>query len=96
MNLTIQTNNHYRETIDWFDIPDKVKPDFDYLDDPEQANFFKYRGRYYELGQFMRIEHHPDTAFSSWDDYHSDSAFSGILVKYSSCGDGIKCATYYS
>jgi hypothetical protein len=31
-----------------------------------------------------------------WDGYHSDSFFSGVLVKYSRCGDAVKVATYFS
>ena len=48
--------------------------------------FFKYRGYWYHLDQFMRI---PGQMFNGedWNGYHADSFFSGILIRMSDDGE---------
>lgn len=94
MSLTITTNNQPRFLLNWFDLTDKERSEFDYLKTEEEQSehqFFRYRGWTYDLGEFMRA---PEE-LKPWHGYHGDSYFSGILVKY--VGDeSVICATYYS
>jgi len=97
MGLSIQTNRHDRLFLYGYELPEDIKTDYDYLEDLDSENFIKYRGVYYSLSDFMRIDHNaidPDLAY--WDGVHSDSFFSGVLIKLSNCGDGYQIATYYS
>lgn len=98
--LKIRTNGHYREILDWSELNEKEQEEYAYLDDTESCedvndcSFFRYKNWTYFLGDFMRIGN--DAPFKGWDGYHSDSFFSGVLVKYSTCGDAVKAATYFS
>lgn len=91
-SLTIRTNNAPRPILQWSDLSEKERREFDYLDTEQrqqEATFFRYKGNVYDLGEFMRC---PDSeqsnpqmraaGFHTWDGYHSDSFFSGILVRY--------------
>lgn len=92
-NLTIKTNNHFRPVIYWDELTTKEQEEYEYLTE-EGGSFFRYRDWTYFLGDFMRID--DNAPFKGWDGYHSDSFFSGVLVKYSNCGDAVKVGTYYS
>ena len=92
--LTIRTNGHYRKILDWSELNEKEQEEYAYLEEEGFCGFFRYKGWTYFLGDFMRIGN--DAPFTGWDGYHSDSFFSGVLVKYSNCGDAVKVATYFS
>lgn len=60
-----------------------------------ESSFFKYRGEFYDMGDFVRIVHPSNTSHNSpfchydhsdtlrnWDGIATDSYFSGIVVKY--------------
>jgi len=91
--LTIRTNGQYRPTLNWYDLLPKEQEEYAYLEE-EDGSFFRYRGWTYFLGDFMRVDN--NAPFTGWDGYHSDSFFSGVLVKYSKCNDAVKVATYLS
>ena len=91
--LKIRTNGHYREVLDWSQLTVKEQEEYAYLEE-DGGSFFRYKNWTYFLGDFMRIGN--DAPFKGWDGYHSDSFFSGVLVKYSNCGDAVKVATYLS
>ena len=92
--LKITTNNVPRDLIQGYELSDKEKAEFDYIDKEEidGHNFFRYKGLVYDLGEFMRVGH--SFGLQGWDGYHSDSAFSGILVKYVDHGDRIIVGWY--
>ena len=93
--LTIKTNNHFIPILNSFDLTEDERKEFDYMDDINEGSFFRYKNLVYSLDQFMRIDKHspfPD----GWHGYHSDSFFSGILVKFSDCNEAVIAATYYS
>jgi len=97
MNVTIKTNNHWRQFVYRYDVPSKVLADqFDYLSDDVIDGFFKYRGNWYHLDEFMRIENNPDSEFSQWHGYSGDSYFSGIVIRISKDADTYQIGTYYS
>ena len=90
--ITIRTNSHYRPILCWENLTAKEQAEFDsglFYD----SSFFRYKSWVYTLEDFMRVEGSP---FYGWDGYHGESFFSGVLVKYSSCGEAIKVASYYS
>ena len=93
--MIITTDNKYRNILYGCELTEKEKEQFDYLDDAE-ADFtgFRYKGDLYDLGEFMRIENNPE--LKNWDGISNHTYFSGILVKYSDCGDGVKVGTYCS
>ena len=91
--LTIRTNGQYREVLDWYDLLPKEQEEYAYLEE-DGGSFFRYKNWTYFLGDFMRVD--SNAPFTGWDGYHSDSFFSGVLVKYSNCGDAVKVATYFS
>jgi hypothetical protein len=72
----ITTNNVPRQLVDWSELTDKEKENFDYMDDPECGNFVRYKNWCYDLGEFTT------TDFQGWDGIHVDSFFSGVLIKW--------------
>lgn len=100
MTIEIRTNNKPRLIIDDYQLTPDERKEFDYLDwqaieaGNDSASFFRYKGQLYDLGEFMRC---PDTAwFKGWDGYHSDSAFSGVLVRYCQDTDYVVIGMYFS
>lgn len=89
-------NGHYIETK--YKVPDWKEDEHN----PDPEDCFTYKGETYFLSQFMTIN--KDSPFYLLDDegntlfdgYHSDSFFSGILVKYHEFGDAVKAYTYIS
>lgn len=100
MALEIKTNNVPRPVIDAFELTEEEQKDFDYLDwtaikaGEFNPQFFRYKGQLYDLGEFMLC---PSTDwFKGWSGYYSDSAFSGILVKYRNDFQDVIIGQYFS
>ena len=98
MNIEIKTNNHWRELISWFDLSEKEKSDFDWIDDPEESGyeFFRYKKQVYSLSEFMRVDNNSPLKTLGYDGYYGNGFFSGVLIKLSDCCEAVKIATYYS
>lgn len=99
--MQIITNNKPRHIIYGFELSNKEKEQFDYLDNIEECSFFRYKGEIYDLGEFMRIDKavapHPQRPeWEDWDGYSSDSYFSGVLVRYTSDYEAVIVGRYYS
>ena len=104
--VTIISNYQWREFIGFWELNASQQAEiwnqgFDYLDDIESEYFINYRGRWYHLSDFMSLHNkvhcpNPPDFMVGWDGYHSDSFFSGVLIKVSDCGDAYKIATYIS
>lgn len=98
--LKIRTDNKYRPILDWSQLTEKEQEEYAYLEESGYCGFFRYKKWCYFLGDFMRVDYNTpfkeNTPFKGWDGYHNDSFFSGVLVKYSECGDAVKVATYIS
>ncbi len=83
--MKITTNNVPRWTIGDYCLTEEERKEFDYLDWPaidagnNSACFFRYKGRLYDIGDMPRVDH--SYGMEGWDAYHSDSAWSGILIK---------------
>ncbi len=94
MTLTIKTNNQWRDLVYRSDVPaNSLASDFDYQNAEEVLDgFFEYHGHWYHLDQFTRSE----GILKNWDGYSGDSYSSGVLIKLSSDGERVMCATYFS
>lgn len=103
---TIRTNNVPRPIIYGFDLTPNERAEFDFLDwgEPgfaaEGDQFFRYKGRVYYLGNFMRIKNPgttppSDDPFWNWDGYAGDSYFSGLVVKIPN-DEQVIVGTYFS
>ena len=55
-NINIITNNKPRQLIYGYELTDKQKQDFDYIDDIDSHDFVKYKNNIYDLSEFMRVE----------------------------------------
>ena len=97
-NLTVKTNNQWRDLVYSCDVPASVlNNQFDWCDNPEHETFFKYRGYWYCLSDFMTTNTlDKESELSKWHGYSSDSFFSGVVVRFSDCGDCIQVGTYFS
>ena len=94
-DLKIVTNNIPRPVFYGYELTEKQKADFDYIDDIDSAAFVIYKSAVYDLGDIMRVPSNGPVEFTGYDGYLSDSFFSGVLFKFSECGDAVTCATYY-
>ena len=84
------TNNQYREILSGLDLPFLARREFDYMDDINEGSFFKYRGQYYSLDNFMI------TDLEDWDGLAGDTFFSATVIKLSDCGDSVLVGRIYS
>ena len=89
----IITNNKPRQLIYGYELTDKQKEDFDYIEDIDSREFVKYKNNIYVLSDFMRIKN--NDSLKDWHGYSSDSFFSGTLVKYID-SDTVIMGWYYS
>jgi hypothetical protein len=93
--ITIKTNNQARAVLRSYDLTEKERAEFDYLDEEqiEWASFFRYKGQVYDLGDFVRLverskqvgfEHGCDdgSPLLKWHGIMTESYFSGLLVRY--------------
>jgi hypothetical protein len=87
--MKITTNNQYRDTLNAYDLTSKELESFDYLEEGE-GSFIRYKGRVWDLGEFMR------TDLKDWDGISSDTYFSGAVIKLSEDGEAVKVGYVYS
>lgn len=96
MSLEIITNHHWRPILYSHEIPEKVlENEFDWMRDPDNYSFFKYKDWYYCLEEIMVLDERSPFG-GRWHGYHSDTFFSGILVEISDDGEMVKVGRYYS
>ena len=103
----IKTNHQFRPVLRWYELNEKEKAEFDYLETAnaqEWAEFVRYKCSVYHLQDTMAINPRfclPASSalplgFQNWDAYINDSFFSGVLFKYSADCEYVKCGFYYS
>ena len=96
--IKIYGNNHEVPVIYGWQLNDKEKKEFDYMDKEtlECSNFFRYKGWTYYLGDF-ECEPKLSPFYGIFDGHVSDTFFSGVGVKYpENTGEVVKVYTYYS
>ena len=83
--MEIRTNIS-RRIIGDYQLTEKERLEFDWIDwqaidaGNDSASFIRYKKQLYCLDEFMRcLDSFP---YKGWDGYYSDSAFSGILIKF--------------
>ena len=96
--MEIKTNNEYQEIKYSNEVPQDVLDDYDWLEEEDKAiGWVNHKDTWYHTSDFMVINKtDPNQPFNDWDGYHSDSYFSGVLIKFSNCGDCAKMGTYMS
>lgn len=77
---TLKCNYHVRDKVYWWDLTDKERKWFDYVEDPDWFEGFRYRGEVYDLGEFARAS--SDVLAMGFDGMMSESAFSAVVVGY--------------
>lgn len=91
--MKVVTNNVPRLLLYWYELTDEEKKEFDWMNEPEDGDFFRYKGAIYCTEMFVRGENNPWTGnrnpYPGWDGYHQDSFFSAVLVKFVEDGDKI-------
>ena len=101
MSVTIKTNNHWREIISFDELSPDEQASHEYDEQERLGAYFRYKGHAYTLDEFVQFRtpwtYNPeaDDPLSQWDAMRSETAFSGVLVKLSDCGDYVKVASYY-
>ena len=90
--MKITTNNKPRHLIYGYELPEKVRAEFDYYsnDDLNDATFFKYKGQYYDISQFTCCD------IKGWQGCHNDTYFSGLFIKFTEDSESVIVAQYYS
>lgn len=82
--MPVKTNNIPRPVVYGFELSDKERKEFDYLDwDDEFAlttSFFRYKGELYHMGDAMRVESTNELC-KGWDGYFGESFFSAVVFK---------------
>ena len=89
--MKIKTDHKCKPFVYRYDVPAKVLADqFSHLDKEEIDHFFKYKGHWYHLSDFMRYSN------PEWDGASGDSYFSGTLIKLSKDNERYLVASYFS
>ena len=88
--MKIKTNNQPRDILSWYDLTPAEQKEFNYLEEGE-GSFFRYKGWVYDLGEVMRIEN-----IGQWQGCYTETASSGVLIRYTSDCDQVIVGSYYS
>jgi len=81
MSIRIITNNRPRALIYGYELSDKEKSDFDYMEDLEHEVFVRYQGMTFAISDFVRLSDGSEEAKQGWHGVHGLNAFCGVLVK---------------
>lgn len=79
--MKIITNNKPRALIYGYELSDKEKADFDYMDDLEYETFVRYKGMVFAISDFMRLSDDSEETKQGWNGVYGMNAFCGILIK---------------
>lgn len=93
--ITIKTNNVPRDIIYGYELTDKERAEFDYIEDTNEFmghSFIRYKGYVYDLSEFITVPE--DMVPGQWDGYRSDTFFSGIVIRLVNDNEQVVCGTY--
>ncbi len=95
--MEIKTNHQSRPLLDWWDLTEKEKKEFDYIDNEEDSmcppichillfptcRFFRYKGVIYDIKEFQTTETLPrQNPLKNWDGIYPDTFFSGVAIRF--------------
>ena len=92
--MKVITNNKPRENLTWRQLTSKEQAEFYYFDPSSIGNFFRYKGNVYDLDEAMKIDH--SAIPSIWQGYYGETAFSGVLMRYTADNEQVIVGRYYS
>lgn len=92
----IITNNVPRDIINWYDLTEKEKKEFDWIHKgtEDEYNFVRFNGNCYATNEFMQIDNN-NWDLKGWHDYIPDTYFSGVLIKYVNDYEQVVMGRYY-
>jgi hypothetical protein len=75
----IKTNNVPRQLFNWYELSNKKRNEFSYVDkeDCSSNSFFRYKGQLYYLGNFMRVG-----TLDGWEGAEFFTMHSGVCVRF--------------
>lgn len=79
--MKIITNNKPRQLVYGYELTDKQKTDFDYLEDIDFEEFVQYQGMIIHVGEFVQLSGDSEESKAGWHGVHGLNAFCGVLVK---------------
>lgn len=79
--MKIITNNKPRQLVYGYELTEKEKQDFDYLEDIDSEDFVRYQGMIIHIGEFMRLSDDSEESKAGWHGVHGLNAFCGVLVR---------------
>jgi len=97
--MQVKTNNQPRDIVYGFELSDTILSEFDYLNDDERANaeFVKYKGQWYHLGDLETPHGMPkDSPLKQWDGFVSDTFFSAVVFKFTDDFERVICGHAFS
>ena len=92
--LEIITNNKPRNFTYGYELSEAEKADFDYIDDIDAHDFIRYKGRVLDPSEFVATD--PNGEFAEWTGSHSETFYSGLLIKYTDDHQQVIMGSYYS
>jgi len=96
MKVDIRTNNYCRDLVSFYELPEQVQPDFDYVEEEDRysTRFVKYRGDWYDTGEFFSTSELSPSALRKWHGYQSDSYFTGTVLRYLKDFEQVQIGSY--
>ena len=85
MTITIKTDNKWRNLLSWYELTEKEKAEFDWLENDNGEDFFRYKGAVYCVSEAMRLDNTPP-----WQGYYGESWFSAVVIQLSRDGERVK------
>jgi hypothetical protein len=92
--MKIITNNRPRPLLYGCELTPEEAAEFDYMspDDLAAADFVRYKGRLYDVGEFLRA---PES-LPGWDGHMPNSYFSGTVIRLDAAGDYAVIGRYFT
>lgn len=94
--MTIITDNKWKPFLYGYELPKKIREQFDWLSEDDNDGFFYYRKNWYHISEFMRNDTAEYPFGMQWHGSHGDSFFSGVIIAISQDGECYKVGRYYS
>lgn len=86
MKPRVRTNGAKRPIVTRDEVPPEVlASEFDWLDPDDQGDFFKYRGTWYELRDFVASN------VTGWHGIAVQTYFSGVVMRFCDGNESVIC-----